>query len=64
MINIEVLSTFQCDICEETIEKRTKVLYGWAVPIPSLPEGWRIIDGKTVCPNHEVCFVDKRGVNK
>jgi hypothetical protein len=59
MIEITVLTKVKCDICGIIEEKQIKVHFGTDMPIPRLPEGWRVIDGMTVCPKHDTIFVDR-----
>jgi hypothetical protein len=58
MVEVEVCVKCKCDICGSKTEKCAKVCYGYETPKPVLPNDWRIIDGATVCPKHEVRFVD------
>jgi len=60
MIDIDINSTFKCDICGDIEKNHKKVAYGWDMPKPSLPEGWRVIDGTTVCLEHTVNYDDKK----
>jgi len=43
-----------CAYCNAESEQGWAVAAGNEFPHPSLPEGWRVVDGQPVCTKHEV----------
>jgi hypothetical protein len=52
---LQLRFTIACGACGTlavVLEARARA--GDLLPVPSLPEGWCLVDGKPICPMHEV----------
>ena len=50
-----VLLSINCGICGETAgAKYYAVAAGCEIPLPDLPDGWRVLDGLPICHKHSV----------
>lgn len=50
----DVTYEYSCDLCDKLIEQKSKIHRYEVLLYPSLPDGWRTIDGCILCVDHEI----------
>ena len=46
--------TTRCGICNEFRSREYPIASGMELPLPALPEDWKILDGVPICHKHKV----------
>ena len=52
--NCELAYRITCSVCGVKILSKWKIHHGEEPPHPSLPDGWRVLDGDPICGEHEI----------
>ena len=65
---IQMVFTFVCDFCGNTTGRDDPVLctgFGYTLPSPYMPSGWRHMpNGQVICGDHRVFVTHERGNNE
>lgn len=47
----------ECSKCPTTMRQPIRLMAGQSIPLPTLPTGWRNIEGRVYCAGHSVTVV-------
>lgn len=54
LVPCRITYTFQCGYCPDTSEFQYYVMGGMDLYMPTMPEGWRVANGRNACPKHVI----------